>query len=161
MYKKILAPVDGSEFAECSLDHVREVAAGCGAKEVIFILVIEPFPPSAGLAEDWRLKLEKDAQADAEAYLAKLVDHLNLKSKKIEVKTIIVHGKPARNILKYASENEVDLIIMATHGRSGLSHWVFGSVAERILRHSHVPVLIVTPPEFRDRRQQSRGEDSG
>ncbi len=149
MYKKIMSPVDGSEFAECSLEHVREIATGCHAQEVVLLTVIEPFPPTPGFSEDWRLKLEKEAQAEAEDYLAKLTDRLNLRSEGITVQTVVVHGRPAGNILKYASENKVDLIIMSTHGESGVLHWVFGSVIERVLHNSLVPVLVVSPPARR------------
>ncbi len=146
MYKKILSPVDGSELAECSLEHVREIATGCHVPEVVLLMVIEPFPPTPGFSEEWRLKLEKDAEAEAEGYLTKLADRLNLGSEDITVQTVVVHGRPAGNILKYASGSKVDLIIMSTHGESGVLHWVFGSVAEKVLSHSPVPVLIVSPP---------------
>lgn len=152
MYKKILSPVDGSELAECSLEHVREIATGCHVPEVVLLMVIEPFPPTPGISKDWRLKLEKEAQAEAEDYLTKLADRLNLGSEDIAVQTTVVHGKPAGNILKYASGNNVDLIIMSTHGESGVLHWVFGSVAEKVLRHSPVPVLIVSPLASRTSR---------
>lgn len=144
MYKKILSPVDGSEVAECSLDHLKEIAAGCHAEEVVLLTAIEPLPPAAGINESWRLKLEEESEAEAKDYLNKLVDRLNLKSAGINVQTVVVHGRPAGNILKYASQNKVDLIIMSTHGRSGIFQWVFGSVAEKVLRHSPVPVLIVS-----------------
>lgn len=144
MYKKILSPVDGSEVAECSLEHLKEIAAGCHADEVVLLTAIEPLPPATGINESWHLKIKKEAEAEARDYLNKLVDRLNLKSSGITVQTVVVHGRPAGNILKYASQNKVDLIIMSTHGRSGIFQWVFGSVAEKVLRHSPVPVLIVS-----------------
>ncbi|UCD83589.1 MAG: universal stress protein [Deltaproteobacteria bacterium] len=149
MYKKILVPVDGSEFSECSLDHVKNIAIGCKVPEIVLLMVIEPFHPTAGISEDWRKKLEQDAQTEAEDYLAKLSDRLELKNEGIKIKTEIVHGRPAGNILKYASENNIDLIIMSTHGMSGVSHWIFGSVTERVLHHSPVPVLIASPASCR------------
>ncbi len=70
----------------------------------------------------------------------------NLSKEGIAAQTVIVSGRPVDEILSYASKNQVDLIIMSTHGRAGISRWVFGSVVERVLRHSAVPVLIVPPP---------------
>jgi nucleotide-binding universal stress UspA family protein len=145
MYKKILSPMDGSEFAECSLEHLKSIATGCNVPEVVLLTVIEPFPPTTGISEDWRNKLEKEARAEAEDYLTNLAERLNLKKENVTIKTAIAHGRPAGNILKYASENKVDLIIMSTHGRSEVSRWFFGSVAEKVLRHSPVPVLIASP----------------
>jgi nucleotide-binding universal stress UspA family protein len=145
MYKKILSPMDGLEFAECSLEHLRSIATGCNVPEIVLLTVIEPFPPTTGISDDWRNKLEKEAQAEAEDYLTKLVERLNLNKENVTIKTAIARGRPAGNILKYASEHNVDLIIMSTHGRSGVLRWVFGSVANKVLRHSPVPVLIASP----------------
>ena len=58
----------------------------------------------------------------------------------------VVTGRAADNLADFAAKNEVDLIIIATHGRSGISRWIWGSVADRILHSSSVPVLIVRPP---------------
>ncbi len=145
MYKKILSPMDGSEFAECSLEHLRSIATGCNVSEIVLFTVIEPFPPTTGISEDWRNKLERESRAEAEDYLTKLAQRLDLKENNVTIRTAVAHGRPAGNILKYASENNVDLIIMSTHGRSGVSRWVFGSVANKVLRHSPVPVLIASP----------------
>jgi nucleotide-binding universal stress UspA family protein len=108
---------------------------------VVLLNVIEPI----------RLSYVKALQSDAPAtvkmyaknYLAKASG--SLKKAGIAAETAIVHGIPADEILDYATKNGVDLIIMSTHGRSGVSRWAFGSVADRVLRHSTAPVLIVPP----------------
>ena len=69
----------------------------------------------------------------------------DLKREGISVRNTVLEGKPAEVILDYAVKQGVDLIIMATHGRSGPARWAFGSVADRVLRHSKVPVISVTP----------------
>ena len=143
MYKKILAPLDGSEFSECSLEHVRTVATGCQVPEVILLRVVEPVRETYELGEDWRRDVEGKAQAEAKDYLAKVAD--DLKKGGVAAETTVVSGQPAEVILDYAKQNQVELIIMSTHGRSGVSRWAFGSVADRVLRHSAVPVLIVAP----------------
>jgi nucleotide-binding universal stress UspA family protein len=70
----------------------------------------------------------------------------NLSKEGIAAQTVIVPGRPADEILNYASKSQVDLIIMSTHGKAGVSRWVFGSVVERVVRNSAAPVLIVPPP---------------
>ena len=63
----------------------------------------------------------------------------------VAAETAVVSGKPAEAILDYAKQNQVELIIMSTHGRSGVGRWAFGSVADRILRYSVAPVLLIPP----------------
>ncbi|MBI2857859.1 MAG: universal stress protein, partial [Chloroflexi bacterium] len=110
--------------------------------------VVEPFyMPSAGegynVTEEDVKKFEADLLAEAKDYLSKLVSRLSYKT---EVKTEVIKGKVAETIAKYATEHGADLIIIATHGRSGVSRWVWGSVADRILRSACVPVLMVRAP---------------
>jgi len=138
MYRRILAPVDGSEFSECSLEHVKAIATGTRCPEVILLRVIES-PPHIPEKE------EKAAEASARDYLDKLVKSLNLKETGTVVKTVIIRGRADEEILDYADKNKVDLIIMSSHGRSGVSRWLFGSVTERVLGHSKVPVLVIRP----------------
>ncbi len=147
MYKKILAPLDGSELSECSLEHIRSVATGCHVPEVLLLWVVEPLRQVVELGEDWRRKAETRIQSEAENYLSKLAD--DLKKEGVAAEAVVVSGRPADMILDYANQNQVDLIIMSTHGRSGVSRWFLGSVAEKILRHSLIPVLTVSPPGCR------------
>ncbi len=152
MYQKILAPLDGSELSERTLAHVRAIATGCQVPEVVLLRVVESisssaYAVSAVLSEGWVAKVENQDQAYARDYLAKLAG--NLKKEGITVKTDVVRGMPANEILDYAKKNGVDIIVMSTHGRSGVTRWVFGSVADRVLRHSTIPVLIVPPAEGR------------
>jgi nucleotide-binding universal stress UspA family protein len=148
LYNKILVPLDGSELAERSLEHVKTITNGDSATEVVLLQVIS-WPTHTGhtLSGELMRSEGKKAEAIARDYLAKLEN--SLKADGIAVKTNIIHGEPAEEILDYATHNKVDLIVMSTHGRSGVSRWVFGSVAERILRHSAIPVLIV--PSFTSR----------
>ncbi len=156
MYKKILAPLDGSEFSECSLEHVMAVATGCGVPEVVLLRVVEPLSASttATLAEaggDLITQLENENKIDAKDYISKMTKKLAKEG--ITIKGDIVDGKAAEAILDYAEKNHVDLIIMSTHGKSGISRWAFGSVTERVLRHSPVPVLTIAPPGCRINQQ--------
>ena len=148
MYKKILAPLDGSELGECSLEHVKAVATGCSVPEVVLLQVIEPLSANtiAALAEasgNMVNQLEDENWNQARDYINKTVS--KLKSEGISAKGVTPRGKADEEILKYAEKNNVDLIIMSTHGRSGLARWVFGSVAEKVLRAATCPVMIVRP----------------
>ncbi len=148
MYQKIVAPLDGSKLAECVLPHVEAVGKGCEVKDVILIRVIEPLeiPTRGGMAfsKDDRHQMETEQRSEAEKYLKQVAGRL--KEKGLIVRSEILEGKAAEAIAEYTKKNEVDLIVLATHGRSGLSRWYWGSVADRILRSVCVPVLMVRVP---------------
>ena len=144
MYQKILAPLDGSEFSECALAHVSAIATGCQVPDVTLLSIIEPVPQMTYVyASDVLDKAAPKMQAETENYLGKIADRL--KGEGLTVQTVVLNGRAADEILSYISQNPVDLIIMSTHGRAGVSRWVMGSVTDRVLRHSTVPVLTVSP----------------
>lgn len=152
MYKKILVPLDGSELAECVLPHVESIAKGCSAESVIFVRVVEPvlilvngeYDGYTFNAKDWE-RMEAASITAAEHYLARLIGRVKYDDTNV-TSEVLTGGRSADMINEYATKNGVDLIIMATHGRSGISRWVWGSVADRVLRSSSVPVLIVRAP---------------
>ena len=89
-------------------------------------------------------KTDDNAKAEAENYLAEVV--ADLKKEGIDAKSVLLMAPEVdEEILTYAAKNEIDLIIMSTHGRSGVSRWAFGSVADRVVRNSTVPVLMASP----------------
>jgi nucleotide-binding universal stress UspA family protein len=151
MYKKILVPLDGSELAECSLEHVNAIASGCNVSKVILIRVLEPISGVSELAarmpDEWLKNVEKEHKASIKAYLTRVAT--KLKRDNINVQTVVVEGNAADSILEYTIKNDIDLIVMSTHGRSGLARWAFGSVADRVVLYSHIPVLIISPHAFR------------
>ena len=140
MYNKILVPLDGSKTAECALEHVETIATGCNVPEVILLFVVESIP--AGLYQSTAEGKEK-MMAWGKESLAKI--EKSLMTDGVAAKSIVLEGKPAETIIDYAAKNDVDLIIMSTHGRSGPSRWAFGSVAEKVIRTSTVPILIAAP----------------
>jgi nucleotide-binding universal stress UspA family protein len=147
MYQKILVPLDGSELAECVLAHVDALARGCQAKSVVFIRVVEPIRQTGGeyvIDQDQLKKFESENRLAAGEYLKKISAKVSLGG--AVVKTEVVSGRPAEILADYATKNQVDLIVIATHGRSGVSRWVWGSVADRILRSACIPVLMVRAP---------------
>lgn len=145
MFKKILVPLDGSELSEAALTHVIDITTDCRALEVILMRIREPLDPNVIGTLDAKIAVELDEayRDEASRYLDKVV--ATLKEKGIAAKTEILAGNPAEEIIKYSQKNNVDLIIMSTRGRSGISRWVFGSVAEKVIRNSTVPVLIKPP----------------
>jgi nucleotide-binding universal stress UspA family protein len=148
MYKKTLVPLDGSELAECVLPHVESIAKGCGVQEVIFLRVAEPFHLPSGadvyLGPETIDRIDADNKAAAEGYLGQLVKRTRYDG--VSIKTEVITGIPAESIADYAIKNSIDLIAIATHGRSGISRWAWGSVADRILRSACVAVLMVRAP---------------
>jgi nucleotide-binding universal stress UspA family protein len=144
MYRKILVPLDGSSFSESILDHAKAIIATCSIPpEVVFLTVVEPFQAQSVHTGDWADKIQKEAVRVAHNYLDQLVE--KLKGEGINASKAVVEGEPAQATLDYIQKNNVDLIIMSTHGRSGVSRWIFGSTANRILRYSPVPVLVARP----------------
>lgn len=83
-------------------------------------------------------------QRQAERYLNRIAK--GMQSKGVKVSVVVLLGNPAEEIVRYAEENAVDLIVMASHGRSGPSRWAFGSVADKVFRGSCVPVLMIRAP---------------
>ena len=153
MYKKILVPLDGSELAEHVLEHVKAVAKGCQVPQVILLQVIEPllisFKADITVANNYR-EAEDKFEASVKDYLSRVAETLKKSGIAVETAiTNITHGSAAGEILNYATENGVDLIVMSTHGKSGSSRWHFGSVSDRVASHSAIPVLIVAPSGFR------------
>jgi nucleotide-binding universal stress UspA family protein len=150
MYTKILVPLDSSELSECSLEHVKEVAAP-GTSEVVLLRVLEPITANDAAAWSQAGYTIPDVQAqnrvNAEKYLSqaakKLSDH------GISTKVEVIDGRAAESILDYAEKQKIELIVISTHGRSGISRWTFGSVADRVVRHSPIPVLVIAPPGCR------------
>ena len=151
MYKTILVPLDGSELAELVLPHVEMLAkAGVEPAEVVLLMVCEPARMLIGgygeAVAQGVLMAEQAAEAckaEAEKYLAAM--EKRLKEKGLKVRTVLMKGDPASEILDYAANNSVDLIAMGSHGRSGISRWAYGSVASKVLRGISIPILVVTP----------------
>jgi nucleotide-binding universal stress UspA family protein len=148
MYKKILVPLDGSKLAECVLPHVEALVKGGQVQEVVLARVHEPFRGVGGtdfvLSEREIARIESEQIAAAEKYLKEVVNQVRLDG--LKPRAELLRGTIPETLGEYAAKNGVDLIIIATHGRSGVSRWVWGSVADRILRSSCVPVLMVRAP---------------
>ena len=147
MYQKILVTLDGSELAECVFPHVETIAKGCGVGEVVFVRAVEPFQMPSGhayLSQEQIKEIDADNEVAAKDYLNQVAGRVKLDGVKTQAQVIM--GKVADSLADYATKNGFDLIVIATHGRGGVSRWVWGSVADRVLRSACVPVLMVRAP---------------
>jgi nucleotide-binding universal stress UspA family protein len=147
MYKKILVPLDGSELAECVIPHVETVVKGPKDCKVILFRVVPPLRLGgieSRISPAERTRLEEDSLNVAREYLEKVAKGLRSEGIKVEIDAVL--GEAKEELVEYAEQNEIDLIIIATHGRSGVGRWVWGSVAERVMHASCVPVLMVRVP---------------
>jgi nucleotide-binding universal stress UspA family protein len=150
MYKKVLVPLDGSELAECALNHVENMVKEGSAGEVTLFNVVRVDSRWAELyGHNFDINAMQEALfASGRAYLAKIESRLN--SKGIKVKTVsLAANSPAYKITEYAQENGIELIIMGTHGYTGLKKLIMGSVASGVLNSSSVPVLLIRPESCR------------
>jgi nucleotide-binding universal stress UspA family protein len=140
MYERIVVALDGSPLAEQALPHAAAQAERFGA-ELTLLKVLEPLPevtyssPAAVRAAE-----EMTAQL-AREYLEGIAAGLREPGIAVQVETL--EGKPHVQIVGYAEEQEIDLLVMSTRGQSGFSRWLLGSVADRVVRGATVPVLLV------------------
>ena len=148
MYHKIMVPLDGSELAECVLPHVEAFINQCQIRTIVFVRIIESITPA--IAGEYAISMddlktrESARKSEAEEYLKHVISRFQ--SDETTLQTEVLVGRAADRLADYAENNDVDLILMATHGRSGVSRWVRGSVADRILRAASIPVLMVRAP---------------
>lgn len=134
---KVLVPLDGSELAERALHIVREIALATRAR-VVVVRVVEP--PSL-LALGDRLELEARVVREAEDYVNRIAQ--DLKALEIEAETATPYDSDVPGaILEQVRLKKPDLVVMSSHGRSGLGRWLYGSVAEAVLARSPVPVIV-------------------
>jgi len=140
LYKRMLIPLDGSDFAEAILNYAKTLA--CSMEGIDIDLLHVYSPDERGLVPKHRAYIEwaADAIRSYPRTISKegreVTCHINMRSE-------LAAGRPADEILRYADKNGVDLILMATHGRSGISRWAMGSVAYKVLRAAKVPVWLV------------------
>jgi len=135
-YKKILVPLDGSEVAEAILPEIEKAATAFKAGiSLLRIVYVHPKP-----YEDMT-KFYVAAIREAEEYLRGLEERL--KAKGFSVESHVRRGNDAEEILDYCDQSDIDLIAMSTHGRSGVKRWLLGSVAEKVMRHTTKPILLV------------------
>lgn len=143
--KKILVPVDFSDYSKIALKHAVNFAQRFNSK-LFLIYVIEPmvYPTDFSIGQIAIPAVENDLTSRAEEELQNLVK--NEIAGKLESEVIIKSGKPFMEIIECAAEIDADLIIIATHGHTGVEHLLFGSTAEKVVRKAPCPVLTLREP---------------
>jgi nucleotide-binding universal stress UspA family protein len=140
MYQDILLPTDGGDGTIASITQAGELAESHDA--TVHVLSVADTrnrfeSPSSGIApEAWTEAERERAEKSVENAITALPDE-------VSVKSVITEGVPQTQILNYADETDIDVIVMGTHGRTGLDHYLIGSVTEKVVRKSPVPVLTV------------------
>ncbi len=148
-FKKILVPLDGSPFSEASIPYVKELAKGTGGETILLRVSEPPILPadrSPAIKPSWgeyRDILMAEIQRQALEYLQKVKTELEKSGAKVSAQAIL--GKTTEIILQVAQKDNVNLVAMTTHGRTGISRWVYGSVATRIVEESLQPILLIRP----------------
>ena len=140
MYKRIMVPLDGSPLAEQALTHATAQAERFEA-EIILLKVLEPLPEATLTSPASVQRAEQLSAQLARDYLERIADPI--RDEDIAVEIALLEGKPYVEIVRFAAETEIDMIVMSTRGHSGWSRWLLGSVADRVVRGATVPVLLV------------------
>ena len=151
MFETIIVPLDGSEMAEAALPSAKELTSKFGATLILLRAiedasqrllqtpaVLEPPAAAAVNVEIVEQIVEADRQ-EAQAYLSTILQGLGLAS----AEAVVAEGDPADAISQVAEQRGAGLIIMSSHGRGGLGRLLHGSIADAVLRHGNVPVLLI------------------
>jgi nucleotide-binding universal stress UspA family protein len=144
--KRIIVPIDFSDYSKKALRYAVEFAKQFSA-EIILVYVVEPvvYPADFSFGQVAIPSMENELRQRGEEQLAKLLE--NEAGRLIPSRAVVRSGKPFVEINMLAQEENADLIIIATHGHSGIEHVLFGSTAEKVVRKAHCPVLTVREKE--------------
>ena len=141
MYKRILVPLDGSELARNALDHAEKLAKTFDAEIILFQVI--PLMPIYGSPElVTPLIIDEKQKEVAERYLSDLAEEMKKRGHKVTAR-VRTGQQVAAEIIDFAKESGVDLIVMCTHGHSGITLWVLGSVARKVLTRAETPILLI------------------
>lgn len=147
-FKRILVPLDGSPMSERALPAALALAQKFNSQ--ILLLEVLDIPNSTPPTSDqealmgwigWVREARQQAHQEAQDYLETLQGELDRQG--VKTRVLLRDAAPAEDILDVASAEAIDLVVMSSHGRSGLARWTFGSVAEKVVRHSPCPVLVI------------------
>ena len=155
MYEHILVPTDGSETSRAAVDQAVDLASKYGATlHALYVIDVDATSYSLGTEQVDRIRqghLDEmpevtESAEEATGYVADAAA-----DRGVTVEEHVTAGEPARAIRKFVEENDVDLVVMGSHGRSGLSRVVLGSVTEKVLRRTRLPVLVVDSDDREER----------
>ncbi len=150
--KNILVTTDFSEYSAVAVEYATSIATRFNATLHLLYVINEPMlgldlaGTSGGVQASDTSRVTQLREAGAREEMQKFIsEHVD---EYTYVEQVFRTGHPFQEIITYAQEHQIDLIVMATHGRTGLAHMVMGSIAEKVVRHSPVPVLTVKPAEM-------------
>ena len=155
MYSQILVPLDGSENSERALPHAQELAQASGATLHLIQVVSRSEEQDMVRGGGYDFLAAEYSQDLAQEYITAQLNRageylkaaaVRLETGGVKAETAVKEGAAAENIVQYAQENGIDLIIMGTRGQGGIQRFLLGSTTDRVLRTGHLPVLVV-PPE--------------
>lgn len=142
MYDEILVPTDGSPASEAAIDHAVDLASTYGARlHALYVVDAAAFSSVEAGTELVAEALETEGQ---EA-VSRVEDRATAAG--VAVVTSVQSGSAHRSILGYVEDNDVDLVVMGTHGRQGVERFLLGSVTERVVRTADVPVMTIKRPD--------------
>jgi nucleotide-binding universal stress UspA family protein len=156
MLDVVLVPLDGSHLAESALDHAAKIVNPDGTLILLTVLqtpeypIYDFYPMTTTMTQKYD-KTVSDALPRAKEYLAGIAESLAKKSR-LRVSFYAEIGDPAEIIVKLAQEHHAQAICMSTHGRSGLSRWLFGSVTAKVLGSGYCPVYVVPAQQMEKRK---------
>lgn len=144
--KNILLPTDFSNISLTAAEYAMELAKEYKAK-LHLLNVLEKTPPILAVRslDISREKIIRSINEDAQAQLDECTKKIKKLGDDVEIVQIIRKGVDYEEIIKYSKEKKIDIIVIATHGRTGILHTLLGSVAEKVIRYSKIPVLVTTP----------------
>lgn len=148
IFRKIMIATDGSEEVKKAVNTAIEIAELTTAKlYAVHVISMGFYSMTLPTDEDWNKAFQERIETEGKEATA-FVENAG-KVANVEVESVILRGSPAEEIIGFAEKNDIDLIVMGTLGRTGIKGYLIGSVAEKVVRHSKKPVLVV------------RGETSG
>ncbi len=151
MFNRILVPLDGSNLAEAAVPIVQEIISGAKESRKIEVFLLQVVPSKVEIVPELAPTTVRVpySEAELEQINKSVTDYLYTISAALKVPNVTpralvkVSDDPANEILKASDELKIDLIVISTHGRSGISRWAYGSVADKILRGGNTPVFMV------------------
>jgi len=137
MYERILVPLDGSEVAEVALPYAEQLAGRLGSEIILMSVSRSTDEQDEQVLRSYLQKTVEAARDESARYLGKPAGEA------ITIEPMVLVGDPAESIVDYADRSDVGLIVMATHGRSGIRRWALGSIADKVLRATKQPVVLI------------------
>jgi nucleotide-binding universal stress UspA family protein len=147
MFNHIIVPLDGSGFAEAAIPYALELAARFDSQITLLRVIVPPRAREAALSPDsadMMIRLRDDLYQEAIDYLKSHKGSLRQQNFKVNFQ-VAESDDIAAEIINAVISGEADTVVMCTHGRGGISRWLFGSVASRVLQTAEVPVLLIRP----------------